>query len=59
MGSTAENLHDGFRYISKARADACALGSQRQVAEVCGAGEIQARLDRVGIAEKGTGAWFC
>jgi len=41
MGSTAENLHDRFGEITRGRADAYALGSQRKVAAAYAAGQIQ------------------
>jgi acetyl-CoA acyltransferase len=44
MGMTAENLHDRFPAITKERADAYALGSQRKVAAAYAAGKIQPDL---------------
>ncbi len=44
MGMTAENLHDRYPAISKARADAYALASQRKVAAGYAAGKIQPGL---------------
>ncbi|MES9541656.1 MULTISPECIES: thiolase family protein [unclassified Actinomadura] len=44
MGSTAENLHDRFPGITKERADAYAVRSQRKVAEAYAAGKIQPDL---------------
>ncbi|MES9604190.1 acetyl-CoA C-acyltransferase [Actinomadura sp. NPDC000929] len=44
MGSTAENLHDRFPGITKERADAYAVRSQRKVAEAYAAGRIQPDL---------------
>src|ERR1700749_4761638 len=38
MGSTAENLHDRFPALTKDRADAYALASQRKVAEAYASG---------------------
>jgi acetyl-CoA acyltransferase len=57
MGSTAENLHDRFGEISRGRADAYALGSQRKVAAAYAAGKIQPDLVPVAIrsAELGWG----
>jgi acetyl-CoA acyltransferase len=55
MGSTAENLHDRFPAVTRARADAYALASQRKVAAAYAAGQIQPDLVPVAIrsAEKG------
>src|SRR6204780_976256 len=44
MGMTAENLHDRFPAISKERADAYALASQRKVAAAYGGGKLQPGL---------------
>ncbi|MCL2584840.1 MAG: thiolase family protein, partial [Streptosporangiales bacterium] len=44
MGMTAENLHDRFPEITKQRADAYALGSQRKVAAAYAAGKLQPDL---------------
>src|SRR6201996_5243935 len=44
MGMTAENLHDRYPSITKERADAYALGSQRKVAAAYAAGKIQSDL---------------
>jgi acetyl-CoA acyltransferase len=57
MGSTAENLHDRFPHITKARADVYAAGSQRKVAEAYAAGKIQPDLVPMAVrsAEKGYG----
>jgi acetyl-CoA acyltransferase len=57
MGSTAENLHDRFGAITRGRADAYALGSQRKVAAAYAAGKIQPDLVPVAIrsAELGWG----
>ncbi|GAA4375869.1 thiolase family protein [Actinomadura verrucosospora] len=44
MGSTAENLHDRFPGITKERADAYAVRSQRKVAEAYAARRIQPDL---------------
>src|SRR6202012_6174832 len=41
MGATAENLHDRYPAITRERADAYALGSQRQAADAYPAGKIQ------------------
>ncbi|TDD34793.1 acetyl-CoA C-acyltransferase [Actinomadura sp. KC06] len=57
MGSTAENLHDRFPGITKERADAYAVRSQRKVAAAYAAGKIQPDLVPTAIrsAEKGWG----
>jgi acetyl-CoA acyltransferase len=57
MGSTAENLHDRFPAVTRARADAYALASQRKVAAAYAAGQIQPDLVPVAIrsAERGWG----
>jgi acetyl-CoA acyltransferase len=59
MGSTAENLHDRFRAITRERADAYALASQRKVAEAYAAGQIQPDLVPVAVrsAERGLKGW--
>ncbi|MFA1538770.1 thiolase family protein [Actinomadura monticuli] len=57
MGTTAENLHDRFPGITKERADAYAVRSQRKVAAAYAAGKIQPDLVPTAIrsAEKGWG----
>ena len=57
MGSTAENLHDRYPAITRERADAYALGSQRKVTAAYAAGQIQPDLVPVAIrsAERGWG----
>jgi len=57
MGSTAENLHDRFPAITRERADAYALASQRKVAAAYAAGRIQTDLVPVAVrsAERGWG----
>src|SRR5262249_13555131 len=57
MGSTAENLHDRFPAITRARADAYALASQHKVAAAYAAGQIQPGLVPAAIrsAERGGG----
>jgi acetyl-CoA acyltransferase len=52
MGATAENLHDRFPQLTKERADAFALGSQRKTAEAYAAGWIQP--DLVPVATRST-----
>ena len=49
MGATAENLHDRFPAITRVRADAYALASQRKVAAAYAAGQIQADLVPVAV----------
>jgi acetyl-CoA acyltransferase len=44
MGKTAENLHDRFPQLTKARADAFAVGSQEKTAKAYANGWIQADL---------------
>lgn len=44
MGKTAENLHDRFPHLTKARADAYAVGSQEKTAKAYANGWIQADL---------------
>ncbi len=55
MGSTAENLHDRFPAVTRARADAYALASQRKVAAAYAAGRIQPDLVPVAIRSAGQG----
>ncbi|TDD94376.1 thiolase family protein [Actinomadura rubrisoli] len=57
MGSTAENLHDRFPAITKERADAYAVRSQRKVAAAYAAGKVQPDLVPTAVrsAEKGWG----
>ena len=57
MGSTAENLHDRFPAITRDRADAYALASQRKVAAAYAAGQIQPDLVPVAVrsVERGWG----
>jgi acetyl-CoA acyltransferase len=57
MGATAENLHDRFPEITRERADAYAVNSQRKVAEAYKQGKIQPDLVPMAIrsAEKGYG----
>jgi len=49
MGKTAENLHDRFPAITKDRADAYALGSQRKTAHAYTQGWIQPDLVPVAV----------
>ncbi|MFP5336097.1 MAG: thiolase family protein [Actinomycetes bacterium] len=44
MGSTAENLHDRFPYLTKERADAFAAESQARLAAAYAAGKVQRDL---------------
>jgi acetyl-CoA acyltransferase len=57
MGKTAENLHDRFPQLTKARADAYAVASQEKTAKAYADGKIQPDLVPVAIrtAEKGWG----
>jgi acetyl-CoA acyltransferase len=57
MGSTAENLHDRFPALTRERADAYALGSQRKVAGAYAAGKLQPDLVPMAVrsAELGYG----
>jgi acetyl-CoA acyltransferase len=57
MGNTAENLHDRFPHITKARADAFAVGSQEKTAKAYANGLLQPDLVPVAVrsAESGWG----
>jgi acetyl-CoA acyltransferase len=57
MGQTAENLHDRFPGITRERADAYALGSQRKTARAYSDGKIQPGLVPMAVrsADKGWG----
>jgi acetyl-CoA acyltransferase len=55
MGMTAENLHDRFPSITKDRADAYALESQRKVARAYEAGKFQPDLVPMSIRTKELG----
>ena len=55
MGQTAENLHDRFPQLSKARCDTFALGSQGKVAAADAAGKIQPDLVSVATRHKELG----
>ncbi|MFV0460013.1 MAG: thiolase family protein [Actinomycetales bacterium] len=57
MGSTAENLHDRYPEITKARSDAYAVASQAKLAAAYQAGRIQPDLVPMELrsAEKGWG----
>jgi len=57
MGATAERLHDKFPHLTKARADAYAVASQRKTAEAYAAGKIQRDLIPVAVrsVEQGWG----
>jgi acetyl-CoA acyltransferase len=52
MGATAENLHDRFPHLTKARADAFALASQQKYATAVAAGRIGPEL--VPVATRST-----
>jgi acetyl-CoA acyltransferase len=56
MGATAENLHDRFPAITRARADAYAAASQRKVAAAYASGRIQPDLVPVAVRDE-SGAW--
>ncbi|MCK9924320.1 thiolase family protein [Frankia sp. AgPm24] len=55
MGSTAENLHDRFPAITRARADAYALASQEKVAKAYANGQIQPDLVPMAARHTDTG----
>ena len=57
MGKTAENLHDRFPHLTKARCDAYAVASQRKLAAAYAAGLVQRDLVPVATrhVEKGWG----
>jgi len=55
MGQTAENLHDRFPELTKARSDAYALGSQQKYAKAIADGKIQADLVTVATRSKDKG----
>ena len=55
MGQTAENLHDRFPQLTKARCDAFALGSQGKLAAAYAAGKIQPDLVSVATRHKALG----
>jgi acetyl-CoA acyltransferase len=57
MGRTAENLHDRFPHLTKARCDAYAVNSQRKLAAAYAAGKVQPDLVPVATrhVEKGWG----
>ncbi|MFD5318174.1 thiolase family protein [Streptomyces sp. NPDC127098] len=61
MGMTAENLHDRFPSLSKARADEYAVRSQEKAAKAYADGKIQADLVPVAVrrtsAEAGEQGW--
>lgn len=56
MGVTAENLHDRFPSLTKQRADAYAVDSQRKTAEAYAQGHFAAQLVPV-AARDAEGAW--
>ena len=55
MGQTAENLHDRFPQLTKARCDTFALGSQAKLAAAYAAGKIQPDLVSVATRHKALG----
>ncbi len=61
MGMTAENLHDRFPHLSKARADEYAVRSQEKAAKAYADGKIQSDLVPIAVrrsnAEAGETGW--
>jgi acetyl-CoA acyltransferase len=55
MGSTAENLHDRFPELTKARADAFAVASQAKLAQAYADGKIQPDLVPVATRSQAAG----
>ncbi|MBK8866832.1 MAG: thiolase family protein [Dermatophilaceae bacterium] len=55
MGKTAENLHDRFPQLTKARSDAYAVGSQNKLQAAYAAGKIQPDLVSVATRHKDLG----
>ena len=55
MGNTAENLHDRFPHLTKARADEYALHSQEKTAKAYADGVIQADLVPIATPSKEAG----
>jgi acetyl-CoA acyltransferase len=55
MGNTAENLHDRFPHITKARADAFAVGSQEKTAKAYANGLLQPDLVPVAVRSADAG----
>ncbi len=55
MGKTAENLHDRFPHLTKARSDAYAVASQAKTAAAYDAGRIQPDLVPVAIRSAAQG----
>ncbi len=55
MGSTAENLHDRYPDITRERADAFSVGSQRKLAQAYQAGQIQPDLVSVAVRDEEQG----
>ena len=56
MGSTAENVHDRFPTLTKARVDAFAVGSQDKLAKAYANGKIEP--DLVPVATRSVEAGF-
>lgn len=56
MGKTAENLHDRFPHLTRARADAYAAASQEKTAKAYANGLLQGDLAPVAIRDA-NGAW--
>jgi acetyl-CoA acyltransferase len=55
MGSTAENLHDRFPHLTKARADAFAVLSQERLAKAYADGKVQQDLVPVAVRSREQG----
>ncbi len=55
MGKTAENLHDRFGHLTKARSDAFALASQEKTAKAYANGLLQSEIVPVAVQNKDLG----
>jgi len=55
MGATAENLHDRYPQLTKARADAYAVASQHKYAKALAEGRIRGDLVEVAVRTKDAG----
>ncbi len=55
MGMTAENLHDRFGHLTKARSDAFALASQEKTAKAYANGLLQSEIVPVAVQNKDLG----
>src|SRR5699024_7432494 len=51
MGATAENLHDAYPALTRARADAYAAASQERYARALAAGDISGDLVPIGVPD--------